>query len=350
MKEISIKNKKIGEDHPIFLIAEAGVNHNGKLSVAKKLIDTAVEANVDAIKFQTYITEELLLPSTPKVEYQKVGTSDNENFYEMIKKYEFSKKDFKVLKDYCDNKDIIFLSTPFDFTSVNLLEELNVPCYKVSSGDMNNLPFLRYICSKGKPILLSTGMATLEEVKESIKFIESNKIEDIVIFQCTTNYPSNFEEINLKVVETFKREFPNHLIGFSDHSLGIVASIGAAALGVKVIEKHFTLDKNMEGPDHKASLNPEELLDWVKQIRNLEKALGDYEKIPSENEIEIAKIARKSIVSIKEIPKDSIIEEDNIAIKRPGYGIPPKYFNELIGKKSKRDIPKDSVLFWEDLE
>jgi len=350
MNEISINNKKIGEIHPIFLIAEAGVNHNGDLSVAKKLIDLAVEANVDAIKFQTYITEELLLPSTPKVEYQKVLTSDNENFYEMLKKYEFSKKDFKVLKDYCDNKDIIFLSTPFDFTSVNLLEELNVPCYKVSSGDMNNLPFLRYICSKGKPILLSTGMATLDEVKESVIVIKNNNIKNLIIFQCTTNYPTAYEDVNLNVIDLFKNEFPNDVIGFSDHSLGITASIGAAAKGVKAIEKHFTLNKEMEGPDHKASLDPEELKKWVIELRNIEKSLGSHEKKPSKQELENAKIARKSIVTMVNLKKGDIIKITDLAIKRPGYGISPKFFTKILGRTIKKDIPKDSIISWDYIE
>ncbi len=350
MRDIKINGKKIGPKSPIFLIAEAGVNHNGQLSIAKKLIDIAYKVKVDAIKFQTFITENLILKNVAKVEYQKVSKKDNENFFNMIKKYELSKNDFKILKDYCYEKGIIFMSTPFDETSVGWLEELNIPAYKIGSGDLNNFPLLELICSMKKPILLSTGMATLEEVKNSVRFIKSMGVNDVILFQCTTNYPSTYEEINLNVIDTYKKEFPDLLIGFSDHSLGIEASIGAVTKGVEVIEKHFTLDKNMEGPDHKASMNPQELYDWVKAIRNIEKALGSGVKEPSEIELKIALIARKSIVSIKDLKKGDIITTENISIKRPGTGISPIFFKKCIGKKVKNDIPTDSVINWEDIE
>ncbi len=350
MKEISINGKKIGPESPIFLIAEAGVNHNGKLNLAKKMIDIALEAKVDAIKFQTFSTEKLLLKTTPKIKYQKENVEDQENFYDMLKKYELTIEDFKILYNYCKEIGLIFLSTPFDEISVKWLDNLNISAFKIGSGDMNNFPLLKLISSKKKPILLSTGMATLEEVIESVNFLKSNNVEDIVIFQCTTNYPSNYEEINLNVIDTYKKEFPNNIIGFSDHSLGFEASIGAAAKGVKVIEKHFTINKEMDGPDHKASLNPRELKEWVKHIRNLEKALGDYKKFPSKNEQEIAKIARKSIVTLSDLKEGDLIKKEDIDIKRPGYGISPKYFSSLIGKTIKRNVPKNSILFWEDVE
>lgn len=350
MKTIFINRKEISLNAPIFLIAEAGVNHNGDLSLAKKLVDVAVKAKVDAIKFQTFIAEKLLLKNTPKVKYQIITTGEEENFYEMIKKYELKKDEFKILKNYCLKKGVIFLSTPFDELSVEWLEELNVPAYKIGSGDLNNFPLLKLICSKRKPIFLSTGMSTLEEVKNSVNFIKSNNNEELIIFQCTTNYPTPYEDINLNVIDTYKQEFPNHLIGFSDHSLGIEASIGAAAKGAKVIEKHFTLDKEMEGPDHKASLNPEELIEWVQEIRKLEKALGSHKKIPTKAELEIAKVARKSVVSIKELKKGDILQKEDVAIKRPGIGISPVHFEMIIGKKIKKNIPKDSIIFWEDLD
>lgn len=350
MKEFFINNRKIGENSPIFLIAEVGVNHNGKLSIAKKLIDIASNSKVDAIKFQTFKAEKLMLETTLKADYQKKNLNDNENFYEMIKKFELSKEDFQELKDYCEKKEIIFLSTPFDDISVELLDEMGVSAFKIGSGDMNNLPLLELICSKRKPVLLSSGMATLEELKESVNFIKSNGVKKIVIFQCTTNYPASYEEVNLNVIETFLLEFPDLIIGFSDHSIGIESSIGAAAKGVKVIEKHLTLDKNMEGPDHQASMDPKDLENWVRSIRNLEKSLGSYEKTPSKNELDIAKIARKSIVSIKTINKGQILTRKNISIKRPGIGIPPKYYYEIIGKKVIKSISKDSILKWEDFE
>jgi len=350
MKDIYICEKIIGVNSPIFLIAEAGVNHNGDLSIAKRLIDVASEVKVDAIKFQTFKAEELLLKNTSKAKYQKINTDIDENFYEMIKKYEFTKEDFQSIVNYCKEKNIIFLSTPFDHSSVHWLEEFNVPAYKVGSGDMNNFPLLKLICSKRKPIFISTGMATLKEVKETIEFIRSNNIEEIVLFQCTTDYPTSLEDVNLNVIDTYKNEFSNLLIGFSDHSLGITASIGAAAKGVKVIEKHFTLDKEMKGPDHKASLDPKELKEWVEQIRALEKALGTFEKKPSKAELKIAKIARKSIVSIKALNKGDVLDENNIAVKRPGDGISPVEFEKIIGKRAKRNISIDTVIYWEDLE
>lgn len=350
MRDIHINGKTIGADAPVFLIAEAGVNHNGDLTNAKKLIDIAVKAKVDAVKFQTFITEKLITKATPKVEYQKTNSNDKENFYDMIKKYELSKEEFKILKDYSSEKGLIFLSTPFDDISVEWLEELNVPAYKIGSGDMNNFPLLELICSKGKPILLSTGMATLNEVKESVNFIKSKGIEDIIIFQCTTSYPASYKEINLNVIDTYRKEFPNMIIGFSDHSIGTEASIGAVAKSVKVIEKHFTLDKNMEGPDHKASMDPEELIKWVEAIRKIEVALGSYQKIPSKTELEIAKIARKSIISTKNLKPGDVIQAEDIILKRPGHGIPPKEYENIIGKKVKNPISKDSIIKWEDVQ
>lgn len=349
MNCIKVGDKMIGGDNQIFLIAEAGVNHNGSLSIARSLIDVAVDSGVDAIKFQTYKTERLILQSTEKAIYQQSNVDKEETFYEMLKKYELTEGDFKILKEYCDAKGLLFLSTPFDSSSLELLENLNVPAYKIGSGDMNNFPLIKLICSNGKPILLSTGMATLEEVKESVKFIKNNSVEEIVIFQCTTSYPTKLEDVNLNVIDLYKNEFPNEIIGFSDHSQGITASIGAAAKGVKVIEKHFTLDKGMEGPDHKASLDPMELRKWVSEIRNLEKALGSNKKILIKSEVELSKIARKSIVSIKDLKKGEILSEDNIGIKRPGTGISPKEFEKIIGHSINKDILKDSVIFWEDV-
>jgi len=350
MRDIQIEEKIIGTKAPVFLIAEAGVNHNGDLSIAKKMVDVAAKAKVDAIKFQTFKTEKLILKSTPKVEYQKVATYDNESFYDMLKKYELNKEEFRKLKEYCKEKGLTFLSTPFDDTSVDWLEELNVPAYKVGSGDMNNLPLLKLICLKCKPIFLSTGMATLDEVKKSVDYIKKNGINKIVIFQCTTNYPAAYEELNLNVIETYKKEFPNNIIGFSDHSLGIEASIGAVVKGVKVIEKHFTLNKDMEGPDHKASIDPDELIGWVRAIRNIENALGSYTKKPSKSEINIAKIARKSIVSARNLEIGDILKTNDIAIKRPGIGISPTDYDKVIGKRVKKNILKDSIIKWEDLE
>jgi N-acetylneuraminate synthase len=349
MKEITINDKKVGKDNPIFLIGEIGVNHNGNLSLAKQLIDKAVEAKIDAVKFQTFITDDVLVKSTPKAEYAKKDNYDDETFDEMVRKLELSREDFDELNQYCEKKGIIFLSTPYDEKSVELLNELNVPAYKISSGDLNNFPLIELICKKKKPILLSTGMAYLYEIKESVEFIKKNGISEIVLYQCTTNYPSSFDEINLNIIETFQKEFPDCLIGFSDHSLGIEASIGAAAKGVNSIEKHFTLDKCMEGPDHKASLNPEELTNWAKNIRNIEIALGSFTKEPSKSELEIAKVVRRSIVSRREIKIGEIIKKEDLIMKRPGSGIPPNKIEEVIGNAVSRTIPKDKIIEWDDI-
>ena len=350
IKRIVIDGRTIGQNSAIFLIAEAGVNHNGDLTIAKQLIDVAANSNVDAIKFQTFITENVLLIDTPKVKYQKESKNDNQTLYEMVKNYEFNKEDFRVLKEYCNEKGIIFLSTPYDETSLDWLEDLNISAYKIGSGDMNNYYLLKLICSKKKPILLSTGMATLEEVKETIEFLNKNMAKDIVLFQCTTNYPSDFETLNLNVIDTYRKEFPDLILGFSDHSLGISASIGAAAKGVKMIEKHITIDKDLPGPDHKASLDPAELKNWVDEIRNIEKALGSYKKKPSKIEIETAKSARRSIVSLRELKKGQQIREEDITTKRPGTGIPASYYFKILGKKIINDVVIDSIITWEDIE
>ena len=350
MREIIINKRKIGLNEPIFLIAEVGVNHNGDLGLAKNLIDVATIAKVDAVKFQTFITDKVFADSTPKVNYQKDSKEDQETFNEMVKKYEFSKDNFKELKDYCEKQNIIFLSTPYDEISVEWLDELNIGAFKVSSGDLNNFQLLKLICSKKKPIFLSTGMATLKEVKESLNFLNENGAKEIIIFQCTTNYPSAYEELNLNVIDTYKKEFINHIIGFSDHSLGTLASVGAAAKGVKVIEKHITLDKGMEGPDHKASLDPNELKQWVEDIRIIEKALGSFEKQPSESEKEIAKIARRSIFSNKNLIIGEILKITDIIVKRPGTGISPNFFYKILGKKINKNIPKDKEINWQDIE
>lgn len=350
MTVIQLNGKKIGFREQVFLIAEAGVNHNGSLEIAKEMIDLAAETKVDAIKFQTFVTEKMILKSTPKAQYQKTAREDKENFYDMLKKYEFSLEDFKILRDHCSKRGIIFLSTPFDNTSVEWLEELKVPVYKISSGDMDNFPLLSIICTKNKPILLSTGMATLSEVRESVEFINSKEINEIVLFQCTTNYPASYEDLNLNVIDTYKKEFPNVILGFSDHSIGIEASLAAVGKGAKVVEKHFTLDKKMEGPDHKASMNPTELAKWVESVRIVELALGSSEKLPAKSELEISKIAKKSIVAKRDLKKGDILKKEDLAIKRPGYGISPKEYYNMIGKIVKNEIFSDTIIKWEDLE
>lgn len=348
-RKIKIGNKWIGENEPVFVIAEAGINHNGDIELAKKLVDVAVDAGADAIKFQTFKAENVVTKNAPKADYQVKNTKSTESQYSMIKKLELSEEEFRELYKYARNKGIIFLSTPFDFESADFLEELGVPAFKVSSADLTNLPFLEYIAEKGKPIILSTGMGTLGEIEEAVNTIINAKNKDIILLHCITNYPAEFESLNLRVIQTLKETFKLP-VGFSDHSLGIYAPIAAVALGAVVIEKHFTLDKNLPGPDHKASLNPEELKEMIRAIRLIEKALGDGIKRPTPEEIEIKKVVRRSIVAKVDIPKGTVITKDMITFKRPGTGLSPKYYREVIGRQARRYIKADELISWWDVE
>ena len=346
---MKISNKEINANSPTFIIAEAGVNHNGDISIAKKMIDVAKEAKVDAIKFQTYKTKKLILEDTPKADYQIDIKNPNENFYEMLKKLELTYEEFAKLKEYCEKKDIIFLSTPFDYDSVELLEKINVEAYKIGSGDMDNYPLIKQVIRKKKPLMLSTGMSSLEEVAEVVKFIREEGCKDVILFQCTSLYPTPFSQVNLHVIKTYISKFHDLIIGFSDHSPGILTGALAVSLGAKVVEKHFTLDQDMKGPDHKASLNPKELKLYVQNIRNTEAALGSSEKLILKAEIPIKIVARKSLILVNEKKKGELLMPEDIAIKRPGTGISPKFYDHFIGKKISRNISKKSFLKWEDI-
>lgn len=356
----------IGKDSLIFIIAEAGVNHNGDLETAKRLVDEAKKAGADVVKFQTFQTEKIVTSDTKQARYQTKNMGQEESQYAMLKRLELSYSNFKELKKYCDKKEIIFLSTPHSSKEdIDLVAQL-CPAIKVGSGDLTNLPILKYIATKNLPIILSTGMADLAEVKEAVETILPIN-QQLIILHCTTNYPTLLNEVNLKAMLTLKKEF-NLITGYSDHTEGIKISLAAAALGASIIEKHFTLNKNMPGPDHKASLEPWELKAMVEGIReiekrlalgeeggdlikelNVEEALGDGIKRPNPSEIEVAKVARKSIVADLDIKKGTTIKENMLIIKRPGTGIRPKYFNDLLGKKAQKDIKKDSLISYEDL-
>ena len=333
----------------IFIIAEAGVNHNGSIELAKQLINAAAFAGADAVKFQTFIAEEVVSTNAPKAEYQKETTDASESQYDMIKKLELSEKDHLELIDHAKNKDIIFLSTPFDKRSVNLLVELGVSLIKISSGEITNHPFLKYVAEKGLPIILSTGMSTLEEVGEAVSIIKEAGCKDLILLHCTSNYPARFEDCNLRAMKTMFNSF-NLPVGYSDHTLGTVVPIAAAAMGACVIEKHFTLDKNLPGPDHKASLERNELKEMVRNIRIVEKALGSSMKTPVASELEVRDVVRRSIVAKVEIPRGTVIIEDLLAFKRPGIGIAPKHKDLLIGKMAKKNIHKDEIIKLENME
>lgn len=342
-KEIYVGNKIISSKTPTFVIAEAGVNHGGDISLAKEMIDAAKEAGADAVKFQSFKTEELILKNIAKAPYQKKTTDENESQFDMLKKLEITKDNISELKEYCEKKGIVFLSTPFEKASLDELDELGVDAYKVAATDITNIQFVEQVAKKNKPIFLSAGMCYMEEVKRTLDAVGAiNK--NIVLMQCTANYPFEDNEANIKVVETFKNSF-DILVGYSDHSKGIGASPFAVALGAKVIEKHFTLDKNMKGPDHKASIEPDELKQLISDIRRVEKYLGDGQKMPTLSEQKTRKSLQKCFVAKKVIKKGEIFTSDNIVAKRTdGVGIPATYYHDMLGKEAEKDYEKDDII------
>ena len=329
----------------VFIIAEAGVNHNGSLEFAKKLVDAAVEAGADAVKFQTFKAENLVSKEAKKAEYQVKNTGNNESQYDMLKKLELGFDEFIELKRYCDEKGIMFLSTPFDFESIEFLDKLGLEIFKIPSGEITNYPYLREIAKLKKRVILSTGMANLCEIEQAVDVIEKygTNRENIIILHANTEYPTPMEDVNLKAMLTIKEAFKVN-VGYSDHTLGIEVPVAAVAMGAVVIEKHFTLDKNMEGPDHKASLEPDELKAMVKAIRNIETALGNGIKKPSKSESKNIEIARKVVVAKKDIKKGEKFSEDNLTVKRAGKGISPMRWEEIIGRSADKDYKKDEKI------
>ena len=342
-KKIHVEGKLISSMSPTFVIAEAGVNHGGNMFFAKKLIDLAVEAKADAVKFQTFKAEHLILSNIQKAPYQKNTTDANETQFNMLKKLEVSKDQNIELKQYCIKKDIIFLTTPFDEESLKELDELDLPAYKVASTDATNLPFLKKIAKRGKPIFLSTGMSYLSEVRLALETIyEYNK--DVVLLQCTANYPIQDNEANLAVINTYRDNF-DILLGYSDHSVGVGAAPFAIPMGVKVVEKHFTLDKNDEGPDHAASLSPDELIEFVKIVRRVELYMGNSAKEPSLSEKNTRKSLQKCMVASADIKKGEIFSEDNLVAKRTGgVGISPIKAHKLFGAESDKEYKKNQII------
>ena len=329
----------------VFIIAEAGVNHNGSIELAKKLIDVAVEAKVDAVKFQTFKAENLVSKNAQKADYQKETTNKEESQFDMIKKLELDVNTHKELISYCKSKNIMFLSTPFDHDSIELLNDLGLEIFKIPSGEITNLPYLRHIGKLNKKVILSTGMADIGEIEDALDILinTGTKKENITILHANTMYPTPMEDVNLKAMVTIGNTF-DIAYGYSDHTLGIEVDIAAVALGACCVEKHFTLDKMMEGPDHKASLEPHELKSMIKAIRNIELALGSCVKKPSKSEIPNMQIARKSIVAKIEIKKGDKLSEENITIKRPGNGINPMRWDEVVGTIAAKDYKEDELI------
>jgi N,N'-diacetyllegionaminate synthase len=329
----------------VFIIAEAGVNHNGDVNLAKKMIDVAVDAGVSAIKFQTFKAEYLVSKNAQKAEYQKKTSGVEESQFEMIKRLELDTNTHKELLGYCDSRNIMFLSTPFDHDSIDMLDNLGMQIFKIPSGEITNLPYLQHIGRLNKEIILSTGMANIGEIEAALDIlINSGTSKDkITILHANTEYPTPMQDVNLNAMLTIGNTFKTK-IGYSDHTLGIDIPIAAVAMGASVIEKHFTLDNNMEGPDHKASLEPSELVNMVKSIRNIEKALGNGIKKASNSERKNIKVARKSIVAKCEIAKGEIFSKENITIKRPGSGLSPMLWNEVIGLKATKSFKTDELI------
>jgi len=341
-KIIQLGSKRIGDKQPCFIIAEAGVNHNGQLSLAKRLVDAAVSAKADAVKFQTFRAEGVVADKIGPASYAKKNMGKNLSQLEMLKDYELSYDDFKTLKQYCDKKKIMFLSTPHSFDAIDFLEDL-VPAYKFGSGDLTNIPALQYASKKHKPIILGTGMATLSEVRTAIRTIHKCGNHQVIALHCTTNYPCPFTEVHIRAMITMQHTL-NCLVGYSDHTMGITVPVMAATLDARVIEKHFTLDKSMPGPDHTASLEPKELTEMVIAIRNVETALGSYAKKPTSSEKEILTLVRKSIVANQSIKKGERISMNMLTIKRPGNGLSPAQISQILGKRTKKPISKDQLI------
>jgi N,N'-diacetyllegionaminate synthase len=343
-KSYKISKKLFRKDYRTFIIAEAGVNHNGSLEIAQKLVDVAAESGVDAVKFQTFRAENIVSKYAEKAEYQKLTTDAGESQLEMLKKLELDEAAHKALFRYCSEKNIQFMSSPFDLEGIDLLNSLGVEIFKIPSGEIINLPYLRKIGCLKKNIILSTGMADLGEIEKALDVLVSagTLLENITVLHSNSQYPTPMEDVNLRAMETIRCAFKVK-VGYSDHTQGIEVPIAAVALGASVIEKHFTLDKAMAGPDHKASLQPQELMAMVRAIRNIEKALGDGIKKPSQSERKNIEIVRKSIVAARDIKQGEVFTKQNITTKRPGTGISPLEWDRVIGKKAKRNFKKGEL-------
>ena len=326
----------------VFIIAEAGVNHNGSFALACQFVDAAKEAGVNCIKFQTFKSTNLVSHTAKKAEYQKATTGDSSQ-QDMLKKLELSYDEFIQLKVYCDKVGICFLSTPFDFESIEFLNSIDMPFWKIPSGEITNLPYLIAIAKTGKPVIMSTGMCEMYEIEAAIKVLKENGTKEITLLHCNTEYPTPFEDVNLRAMQTMRDAFGLE-VGYSDHTKGIEVPIAAVAMGATVIEKHFTLDRHMEGPDHKASLEPDELAAMVRSIRNIEAALGTGEKTPSPSERKNMVIARKSIVALRDIKAGEILTEENITVKRLGSGVSPMKWFEVLGTRAVRDFEEDELI------
>ncbi len=349
-KNLKIGNHIIGPREPVFIIAEAGVNHNGRLDLALKLIDAAADAGADAVKFQTFKAEQVTIGSGEMADYQKRNIGKTMSQIEMVRGLEIKDAWYRALLRHCNKKNIIFMSAPHGHTvSADLLKKLRLKVYKIASGDLINRPLLEHVAHFDKPMIISSGMADMAEVKEAVAWVKKADNDKVVVLHCTTNYPCPAEEVNLAAMQTIMKQLPGIPVGYSDHTRDNQASLMAVTLGACVIEKHLTLDKNLPGPDHKGSLEPEEFKAFVKALRNVSVILGSPDKKPNKSELETMRIVRKSIVTTAAIRKGEKLTEKNLGIKRPGNGIHPKYYHSLLGKKANRDIANDVLLVKQDI-
>jgi N,N'-diacetyllegionaminate synthase len=342
---ITIGNRKIGNGYPVFFIAEAGVNHNCSMKLARQLIDAAADAGADAVKFQTFKTENIITPTAPKSTYhiETTGADNEQTWFELLKTQELTREMHIELMEYCAEKNILFLSTPYDKDSADLLEQLGVPAFKIASTDTNNIPFLRYVARKGLPMILSSAMSTMEEVREAVDAVRAEGLQEVAMLQCTGNYPAKLADTHLSVMNTYRKEL-RCVVGYSDHTIEMINPVAATAMGASIFEKHITMDKSLPGPDHRMALDPAELKATLRAIRETESALGNPGKAILESEKENRRKLRKSLVANRDINKGDVITEDMIGIKRPGGGLDPSYFSAIIGKKAVLSIPVHSVL------
>ena len=343
MTTLDFGGRKIGPGQPCFIIAEAGVNHNGRLDLARRLVEVAARAGADAIKFQTFTAERLVTPDAPKAEYQGRATGAAESQYDMLRRLELSAAAHQELMTCCREQGILFMSTPFDEESADFLETLGVPGFKIASGEITNLPLLTHVARKGKPMIVSTGMARLGEVEAAVEAISAMGHRSYALLHCVSDYPASAADANLRAMHTLRAAF-DVPVGYSDHTEGIEVALAAAALGACIIEKHFTLDRSLPGPDHGASLEPEELRRLVQGIRTVEAALGHGRKEPTRGEASTAAAARKSLAASRDIPAGTVLTDDLIAVKRPGTGLPPAMRPHLLGRTARVPIPAGSLL------
>jgi N,N'-diacetyllegionaminate synthase len=346
--EVDVGTRKLGLGHPCFVIAEAGVNHNGDLQRAREMIDVAARAGADAIKFQTFKASDLVTAGAPKAGYQKDNTDAEESAYDMLRRLELGVEGFRELKVQCESLGVLFMSTPFDGGSVDLLEELEVSAFKIPSGEVTNLPLIKYIAAKGKPLLVSTGMSYIGEIEKVVRTVAETGNRGLVLLHCVSCYPARPSDVNLRAMATLEKAFAVP-VGYSDHTVGNEIALAAVALGACVLEKHFTLDRSLPGPDHAASLEPAELEGLVRGVRAVELALGHGRKEPAAAELETAAVARKSLVVARDLPIGTVLREDMIEIKRPGTGLSPDLLPHVTGRTAARELAKGELLSLEAL-